>query len=617
MTIDVSTKWIVEVFPFDSPIPSSGDFPKPSFGPMTSGEFAVASAPINVDKLVGNTLGVTAVNLNRSKGSPDGHCSVSIVGPLPPMFYVGAWAIVSSIHHPKFGGKTTLVRFIGQIENIDISYNVADSSLMYMLSSIKIREWSSMLRMLVRYDVLSITGSASPLGKAAAAVKLLGASIGTSGAEASYNEIEQFMSSAWNPYEMAHLVLKLIGAMNAQDAISTTDDAVSGKLPNIATTAPFVPKALLNRLGMTFGNSKNPFESGFMRVITGIQDKPFFNKGDWDGVFSSPFIDDFVESYKNGYLNNTTHPLTYGLQAMVSQGASAWDILTTQCDNSVNEVYTDFLYEELSSESVVANPVIVIRNKPFMLKKIQKGLIDGITIEADLSKFAVYDDLPRHYLSEESILTFRINSTFLNSPNYIRVNYSPAVGLNRTGEGAALAAGLERLSPEMERFGGNEMEMTTIYNGTEINGVNNEDGRKGGTLDDWYQQLKSLAKAWYSYNYRMASGILVLKENNFPLSIGNNIQFQFGQYKLVGHIEAIQCDFQVEADGLNTNVTTVTLTHIVQATGDGSLDFVDMTHFGNLLQSTPTESAVGSGISLGKFTNVAKSALSAVKGLIS
>jgi hypothetical protein len=589
MTLNVTTKWIVEVFPFENPIPSDGDFVGKSLKKESSSDQTVRV-------ITNDNLGIVSVNLSRSKGSPDGQCLVSMVGPLPPSFYVGAWAIVSSTTDKS---STAVTRFIGQIENIDISYNVSDiSGNQYILSSLKIREWSAMLRMLVRYDVLSIVGAAADLGKIANASSLVSKKfIGplNKGESADSNAIEQLMSSAWNPFEMGHIILKLIGAMNAADAIDTTNSIDGKTLPNIATIAPYIPQALLERLGIELDTLGNPFESGFMRVITGIQASPFYNDGSWGGVFDD--IEELIADYKNGYEANKIHPLTYGLQAIVQNGSSAWDLLSTQCDNSVNEVYTDFLYEYGVDGSVVGKPVIVLRNKPFLLRKIRDGEISGIDLETDLSGFTIYDNLPRHNIPSESIVSFRVNSTFLNSPNYIRIGYSPSVGLNRTGEATALQAGRERLDPEMKRFGGNELEITTIYNGTEQIGISNEDSRTVKVpLDEWYKQLKDLAKSWYSYNYRMGTGIITIKENGLPLSVGNNVQFKFGQYYIVGHIEAITCDFQVEGDGLMTNLTTLTLSHIVQAVNGGTtLDFIDMTHFGNLLRSVPTQSEAGVG----------------------
>lgn len=593
MTISISTKWVVEIFPFKSPVPGDGDFGSSS----VTGQFTEAEVP----KLTDDSLGITGIAISRQKGAPDGHCQISMVGPLSPRFYVGAWAIVSSVSSNGKGGYNTLTRFIGQIENIDVSYNINDSANIYMQSSVKIREWSAMLRMLVRYDVMSIAAQLNTSeGKGQQLAKLATGAIGnsfgpqTQAETASTNKIIEMLDKGFNPYEFGNIILKLIGAMNSEDAVGEATNAVDGAFPNIATTAPFLPDLLLKRLGIQKkGAGKNPFEAGFVRVATGIQRSSIYADGEWNGIFKGRYnIDGLVKDYKDGYEGSTIKPITLGLQVVLGSGYSAWDLMTTQCDNSINEVFTDFLYEETSDGSIVGRPMIFIRNKPFMLEKIRSNEIAGITINSDLSSFSVYDNLPRHKVLTESIMSFRLNSTFLNSPNYIRISYQPTGVNNTTGESLALSAGLERLGPEMNRFGGNEYEATTIYSNTE----NPKDGESGGgKLDVWYSQLKELAKAWYSYSYRMASGILVLKENGIPLSVGNNVQFEFGSYKLVGHIEAINFDFQVEMDGLQTNLTTLTLTHIVQATSSGALDFVDMTHFGDLLRVEPTVSPTGTG----------------------
>jgi hypothetical protein len=591
MTVNISTRWLIEVFPFETPIPQPGD----TTGFDVPADFNVPLPPPSPEAFTDDGLGVYSVVINRSKGKPDGDCSIGIAGPLPPKFYVGAWCIVSSTND-KSGASLT--RFIGQIENIDVSYNVSDSGNLYMQSSIKVREWSSMLNMLVKYDVMSVAYqlAQTDTGQASLLSNLLGAAkktfdVPTAAEAASWEEAKALYEKAFNPYEFAHVVLKVIGALNKEDGLERSYNAIKEPLPNIATTAPYIPESVLSRLGIKKkGAGANPYESGFMRVITGIQSEPIYSDGNWNGVFSSPNIDGVIANYKEGYKKSPIKPLTMGLQVTLGHGASAWDLLSTQCDNSINEVYTDFLYEEDGNKNIVGKPVIVVRNKPFLLRKIQKNLIQGINIQADLSSFPVYDDLPRHRVETDSIIVFRLNSTFLNSPNYIRISYQPQGVVNKTGEPAALAAGLVRLDSEMKRFGGNEYEVSIGYTNTENLNPKDAQPQNTGTVIDWFKQVKSLAQAWYSYGYRMATGVLTLKENNLPISVGNNIQFTFGSFEVVAHVESVSFDFQIGPDGLQSNTTTLTLTHIVQAI-DGNLDFIDMTHFGNLLQSTPTKSA--------------------------
>ena len=618
----VSMKWAMEVYQFENSIPTSGDFTGAGAPVIIGGSVPTPSSskklfngipefgPSNKkqDAEIETFLGITGVSLHRSKGTPDGSCSITMVGPLSPKIYVGGWAIISSITQNENGQSSSLTRFVGQIENIDISYNVGENGNIFLQSSIKIREWSAMLRMTVRYDIMALaaTGFGTPGGQLQGVSDLLKSA--AAGDSSHYKEISKMLNNAFDPYEIGHIILALIGSLNAQDAIQTVKSLTEDlKLPNVATTAPYIPQGLLARLGIGSGtsklpqlgsllsnNSKNPYQSGFVKLITGVQSEAVYNDGEWDGVFSSKNgtkIEELSKNYQTGYeaLVEKVKPLTAGFQSILSSGAPAWDLLSTCCDNTVNEVFTDLLYETGSNEDdVVAKPVIFLRNRPFLLKRIRDGEMEGIKIpsDVDLSIFAVYDDLPRHKIDSRSVLNFRVNSTFLNSPNYIRINYAPGVLMDKTGEPEALNAGLDRLDAEMKRFGGNEKTLTTIYNGTDPSGIGGESGAVG-TIDDWYKQLATLARAWYSYNYRMGTGILMLKENGIPLSIGNNVQFKFGQYMLVGHIEGIRCDFQVEADGSETNLTTVTLVNIVHATSIGDLDFVDMEHWGNLLHSTP------------------------------
>jgi hypothetical protein len=106
----------------------------------------------------------------------------------------------------------------------------------------------------------------------------------------------------------------------------------------------------------------------------------------------------------------------------------------------------------------------------------------------------------------------------------------------------------------------------------------------GETFDypTWFETMKVLSKGWNSFDYRLGNGSLVMKDGGVAISVGFNVQFKFGDYLLVGHVDSVDMSYRVLESGINETTVQLGLSRIVKVLEDGSLDFLGMDEFGRL-----------------------------------
>ena len=584
-TVDSGLRWYLEIYPWDTEFPEKIVW---SLGLMSLREPEVVSE------------GVRYINITRAKNNINGQCTVGIVGPVNPLLTPGTWVVVTSVEsrssektanekaedtYPLKSQKVSefykniapvaqiLPRFIGQISSIDVTYSKTDSGTLATVTALTIREWSSLLDIPVRYDTYSIVKSLSQEAiDSGALVQASGVS------PQKYHEI---MSKIFNPFELAHVILTLVGAINSNDSISkVTEICGNTGLPNVSVKMPHVPPSLLARLGMNTVDSHNPFSTGFLTVITGTLAHPnskFTHK--WNGVFDN--IRDLSKMYD---MNPPGRPVASNMVSLLTNGDSVWALLTKYCDPSLNEFVTDIIYEERTdvlNPSIVARPVLFVRDKPFALKTLSGSLTHPWT---------KYDNLPRIKIQSAYITSFTIGNTIINSPNFIRPNFTSELIDTNTIKPAAEVYGTIRLEPEINRFGGNEFFIDTNFVSQEWTGqgsnkvkgatnttppaVNSASSNPLSAISDfvdrskgvlgWFKDIARVAQIWHSYDYRMATGVLKIKDHNVPITVGFNVEFKIGKRLLVGHVESVGIEYEQQSGGLKTTNTVLRLSKIVQ-----------------------------------------------------
>lgn len=582
-TLNISTKWIVEFYGFDNPVPSSTgssaqDFFKSSVSIIGSATSVVSQAASTIAGILGKnsteiekSYGLKTISITRSKGDPAGQCNLVYAGPLPTNVYVGVWVVVSSVTKSN-GQAVALPRFIGQITTVESTYNFMQEGLLVSLSSIRIKEWSSILNSEIRFDQQSLEQEIinKPEGLVAFTEKLVNVSFGE-GIEAARKLLQQ----AFDPLGLAQMALKLIGAINRIDELIDVPKT-EAQLPRLALTAPSVPVELVKRVGMGSLVNINPrdmFESGFLKVVVGSHthnDPGVYDQ--WDGFFEPGGIDAYAKKVKDSYESTPFKSLSIGPAIILSSGKSAWQIMSEYCDPTVYEYYTDLWYERNLDGSIKTQPVLVMRDKPFLMAKVQNTLLDSAKSK-ELNSFTCYDYIPRITIPEVSVAGMSVQNSTVNSPNYFTINFQGSNNLLNANNAGVLPAvnGRKKLPAEMERYGGKSYSLQTNFLGGDWQ-------NKGGTVvpipgtltnntptETWYSLLKELACGWHGFDYRMGSGSLRIKDKNYPISVGDNIQWTFNGRNLVGHVESVSLSFQIGQDGLETTVLDLRVSRIVES----------------------------------------------------
>lgn len=582
-TGSTSVKWMVSIYGFNSSVPNPTDFLLPQLPSAVIGSDATS-----VDDLIKNTVkqikdyknnpnkklkdtdvqkgvGVKGIRFNRSKKSPSSECTITYKGVLPKYIQAGNWILVYSYMNGKNGVKSKFIRFCGQIHSINYDYSTTGEGLISKTFTIFAREWSSVLESQIKYDKISLQANITSPGGLIAAM-------GNGGASLQKDLIKQ-MGDFFSPFELAQFILSLIGCVNQDDAIKsiTTSDGKSVlKLPSLALSAPSIPKSVMLNMGLSDPNPKDAFSTGFVKVVAGYAANAYASgvSGNWNGLFNKNGIYNYATSLKNAYVDSKLKPTVNGLGALTQLVYPAWSLIQNYCDPATFEYFTDMWYEKGDDGEIISQPVIVMRDKPFLMNKVlsnylpqKKLLIEPVSLSGfttnDLKEFSKYDNIPRISIPSEYILNISLSNTILNSPNYISIEF-PDLAAKELQSSLSAAIGRLRLPDEMARFGGREMRYQTNFVG-----VGNYEQNET-SFQKVFDSYKWLAFAWHGFDYRFAEGSILIKDFNTPISVGMNVRFKLNSLTLVGQVEGYSTDFSINAAGLESTLTQIQLSHIVK-----------------------------------------------------
>jgi len=562
--------------------------------------------------------GVVSLSFGRSKDSIQSVAQIEIVGTLAKEYRIGNWIILKSkVGAFKDPTKPStiaegLVRFIGQVVDVQTSYSTVENGLFHRRSSVTVREWSGILHCPVRLEFGSAEQAAlnSPNDVVSSNVLVK--------ADKLNNDLIKIAESVFDPFDYVRLVLAFIGCFGSDfkgTTLQFTDPAnealavVAEEISKSALYLPHIPQKLLTYLGMKDIKPNAAFTSkgGFAGLVLGVNNgeqeasKTYLKKNDdktFDGRFTS-FTD-----VQNLYKNYKDRPRTTGMFSDFAQGRGAWDIIKSRCDGEYNECFTDIWYfnnpltEKTSARSIsklaalegigskdtadaiddkgttYAKPVIVIRDKPFALAKYLKDA------NIEKTKWSTLDNVPRVSIDNVYIKNVSVKSTFYNSPNYIQPNIA-ADGLTDTFAQKNLVTlfALRTIRPEMNRFGGIQYFPSTPF--IAIDGKNNELSSK------WFSDASKVQYLWHGLNYRFLSGSMTLKDHDVAIMVGCNVVFKTKSgLTLCAHVESVSWQFMINADGSVMNDCQVSFSNMCRVLSDGSLDFIPVSLINDLFTNS-------------------------------
>jgi hypothetical protein len=543
----VRLDWKVELFPFLNADPL--DETLFSLG-ITSDVDVITTAGIDES----SKKGIGGISLSRSKGVPDGVCEISFIGEVPDSVVLGTWVIVSTTSNQDIAN--TIPRFIGQIYTIEPAYMTSPNGLTPLRTEVKVREWSSALTSAIQFNLTSV------LAQNAKSQSFAGVGAGLNLAGGNYDDkrVKEVTSAALNPYHMAQLVLSLVGCISSVDLAKDIKKLSTQEYPEIMTTMPSMPRAILDRLGMPATlSTTNPFGNkdgeGIVTVISGIQTEAFRNDGTWDGFLSDGDFDKFKKMYDNVAEDK---PRSTAIGMLTQLNFSAWSILSSMCEPSVNEAFTDIMYVRKDGK-IIPKLVVFIRDKPFLTNHAQQ-LAKKVSPKIGITtKWSRYENLPRAKIDSVYIAGMRFSGTLLNSPNMVQPTLTSSIVDDKLSGALSAQNGFVRIDSTMRRWGGDPSYPTATYTFTSASDKNR--------IEDFISEMKALFVAWHSFNYKMLSGTLLIKDPGYPIMVGMNVQFNFGEKEFVGHVDSVNMQMVVDEKGLPTTHMSIQLQRIMAVDG--------------------------------------------------
>lgn len=507
-------------------------------------------------------VGPHYVNLSRTK-KIGGTLEIDCFGPISDVM-IGDWIVFKISSKAPFTKENFkengLVKFIGQIYSKNIQ-NVADGDgNIRVITAMSVREWSHVFNVQVKLDQISRilntlkTSSAENLKKEISSVV---------GPEAASKTLEKALKARSNPFEFVSFLLQVVGALGANT--NTVRETEKIERLEVISRLPLVPEKLVKdhvSIDSSF-NFKTPWSTGFSKQIIGVQTlggKP--NKS--EEFYTS---DDVEKAYG---LETSTRPGALQNPLDLSKNIPLIDMLTSQFGESDSyEFYSDILY---FGKTVI--PALIVRDKPLSFSKIwQADPASALTgpsiasLNAGTSKpnvtnpkegpfkWTYFDYIPRTTVPATNVINININHNFTQAYNFFRFNFNPGVVLGASATGAATVNGTKWNIPSQFRFGTIEYErFVNSY-------LESKKTAKGEfkPSEGWFEALSLKSLNYYSYKYLFPDMTLTIKDDDFPIVVGNMLRIPLGNNRLtvVGEVQSIQIQSKVLGDGKHENMTYI------------------------------------------------------------
>lgn len=509
--------------------------------------------------------GITSISVSRSKNSPYGTASITVVGVPEKSFQKGAWVIVYS-KYGELSGTDKLVikdgrlpRFAGQLVSVTTSYTADASGNVRQVTNLTIREWSFIFKTPIRLDARAAEQSFTRLAI------FLGTDKGDK-KPLTEEDVRQAVKDGISSFDFIKFTLKVIGALSELgNQASPFDNPVLNKFPDfpkVALNAPAVHSKFMSELGIKGKNSKSAFSTGMVDYIFGVSEKKI-NLPNFKGVFEG----NKFEEYKNSYSTLVNRPYVTNHFALYAKGFSFFDLVQSVGDMDLNELFTDLVYTSNGDGKISARPTIFYRSRPTILKsevELYKALSGGEELNF---KWSYFDDLPRIKIDSVYIKSLSILDTSESSPNYIRPEISSSIFAYAT---QLSQLEVKKLESEMYRFGGVSSFVPVVFNqgvllnkGEKKQKVVEKDKKEEANLQKWLSDVKNFTVLSESFNYNKPSLRMVIKDNNIPISVGMNIEFKLTDITYVAHIESLDIEHGIDASGVIYTNTVINCSRLV------------------------------------------------------
>jgi|WetSurMetagenome_2_1015567.scaffolds.fasta_scaffold42249_2 hypothetical protein len=479
---------------------------------------------------------------------------------------VGAWcSLYSNSKGVAFNTKDKIInngilRFVGQVYSINGQYILDGNGTLRKTLKISVREWSHVLHTPLRFHPQAPEANANVAQQQAIILKTV----------ADYQKaIENLGSQLLNVYNYPLLALGFVGYVNKinEDIVS---NVIGGKenLQNFSKITSHLPNIHSKLVNDITGNSSNQ-ASDFFTVLSGVQ---YYAPGNDTGLIGV-----------GGDISNIASPLAKRPVALVPvekmiSGQSLFELIQDVVSgNGATEIYTDILY--VNDGGVVTSlPSLVIRDIPFSLKKsLKDSTQDNYGYE-----WTVFDDLPAGIIPTENIQSLSLKQGIENVSNLITFNVERSTFSKSQVQTIASYYGTNVLPNSQYRFGGiaRQINIRDIFSlpekvtpketipATDLKADTSTTERETSTANavgiDWWQSVSDRLLEFYGTANMYFDGSMTVYDDNFYLSVGNNLQWKMFEQgvTLFGHINQLDLRYQIVENGTVTASTIIGLTRV-------------------------------------------------------
>jgi len=470
-----------------------------------------------------------------------------------------------------------IIRFIGQVHSVNGSFFADADGNLRKVCKVTFKCWSSFLHTPVRFHPSSIFANLEEAGNAQTISTAL-RKVWEDG-----EAVKNLISEAHNVFYKPFLLLYLINGLSliSSDTVTQIEKELSMKANSLdifgkaISRLPVIPATLVKHVF----NSEEQYSDEsvwskiFVRLISGVEK--------WDVLRTKGLYDDGIDKVLGtiGKLadkriqtdewvlsasNVVKRPISFLMTKELITGSSLAELLKTVCaDAAACEFYADMWFYRAEDGKVRPQPVIVVRDMPYSLKKLDKGT----------AAWTYYDDLPAQVLDPSTIISINLKQGLEMTANLISFNPRLHTYASMLENGEIIRYGTMAYWQNQSRFGGKLLGqsvsdiLTYVY--AETGKVKSTTVPKKTVSDylrdigniqtkfesdrtySWFSELQAKYQEWYADNYKYCSGSMLLKDANYRLTVGHNIEFKLGPDSpiYVAHVEAVDQRYTVVEGG--------------------------------------------------------------------
>lgn len=488
---------------------------------------------------------------------------------------IGDWVVLKTkssgkIDRSKYT-KDGIIQFIGQVYSKNTSHFADAEGILRTTTQYTVREWSHVFHIQVKVDQTAI--SLARQGASRSEVLSEAAASGAGGDQS--KALLNFVNAKFSPFDMAFQLLQFVGGLSANDDRAPV---AGSELLKVTTRLPILPSKLIEEniflyTGQGSGktvkfNKSSPWATGFMTPIIGVQKWKSIGK-EYSAVFGGN-----QSIFSDVDLKTDTRPINLYNPLIFGNGWSFIEALTkTFADSGIYEYYTDLISVQTDEFSKTA-PAIFARDVPMSFKNLWKSS-EAKNIEGKF-EWTYLDDIPRTTIDSASVVSLTFNSKASSSANHIRFNFRPGAYSANETKGSATVKGTYVNVPAQRKFGSvvDERDISAFIDPKSIRSNNSNGMEKKeaqATSTQWFQALSNKAGNFYPYLFMFPSANLVIKQSDYPITVGMAVRIELQEITVVGFVESINTTYRVQGDGKKQNSTYLELSLLSMEKQDKTL----------------------------------------------